>query len=639
MENNLLVEPIPDVQNPDLIPGICHYSSWVAALLLVGMTGLIATTVIGRYIFKQPITGADEMLSLALLGLAFLAFGEVEIQGRHIRVTILTDLFPDKVNLYLNVASGILSIGAVALMAWKALFLTHNFWVSKTASLVMGIPLFIIVLAMVWGSVISVLAFGFNIVRNPKTNILKSLESIPWLVLAIAIPIFLISIPFWIKLVPWTLTKLEAGLIGLSLMFVLLFMGPSVGTVMLFVGYLGTSYIAGLNAGLSVLVQVSYSTATSYGWVVLPLFMFMGNMVFGAGLGTDIYRTAHAWMGHLPGGLAMATIGGCAGFAAACGDSLSTAITLCRISLPEMRRYNYDIALATGALAAGGTLGILIPPSLGFIIYGMLTEQSIGALFVAGIIPGICLASLFNIMIYLRVRKNLTLGPPSEKTPWLERFRALKDTVGILSLFVLVIGGIYAGAFTATEGAGIGAFGAFIAAILKRRFSIKGFIDAIQSATLMNGSIFFILIGAMVLSHFVTVCNIPLAISDFISTLGLNRWIIFAIIMLFYIILGCIMNIMPAVIITLPMIFPTIQALGFDPIWFGVMMVINMEMGQITPPVGINVYAICSVVQDVSMSTVFRGVMPFFLMMLLMMFVLVLVPELATFLPGLFFGP
>jgi len=617
---------------------LCQWTGRLAGVFLVFITALIAVNVLGRYVFRLPVTGADEMLSLALLGLAFLTFGQVEMEGRHIRVTIITGYLPARAKLLFDLASSLLNTGIMVLMGFKTVRLSQNFWADQNTSMVMGIPLFLITIVMAWGALISALSFVVSLTGQLKKLLKEANRSLPWLILAIGLPLLLLSLPFWDKNLPWALTKLETGIAGISLMLILLFLGPPVGTVLLLVGYLGTSYIGNINVGLSVLAQVSYSTATTYGWIVLPLFMFMGNLVFEAGLGQDIYRTAAAWLGHLPGGLAMATVGGCAGFAAACGDSLATAATLCRIALPEMRRFNYDIALATGALAAGGTLGILIPPSLGFIIYGMITEQSIGKLFIAGIIPGIMLASLFNLMIYLRARRNPKIAPPIAKATWPERIISLKGTLGIMSLFLIVIGGIYAGLFTATEGAGIGAVGAFAAAIIKRRFNRQGFLEAVRSAVLMNGSIFHILIGAMVFSYFVTICKLPFALADLISSLTLNRYLILIIIMLIYIALGCIMNIMPAVIITLPMIFPTVTNLGFDPIWFGVMMVINMEMGQITPPVGINVYTICSIVPDVSMGTVFRGVMPFFVMMCLMLLILTLLPSLATFLPNFLMG-
>ena len=613
---------------------ICSLASAFSGLLLVGMVLLIAVTVTGRYFFSQPVTGANEILRLALLGVAFLALGEVELRNRHIKVKMFSDKLPDNVKLLLEFTISILSVGILVLLTWKSFDLAYENWVDRTETLVLGIPIYFVMFAMTIGAFFSLLSFLVGFFQS-IINILERENLYKWMIPVIIFSLLIILTPQWLELISLEMDRTTVGVIGICCMFILLFSGAPVGTIMLLTGYAGTCYISNSIAGLSVLSQVSYSTASSYGWIILPLFMFMGNLVYHSGMAKDIYQTAHAWMGHYPGGLAMATVGGCTGFSAACGDSLSTATTMCMVSLPEMKRYKYDLSLATGAIAAGGTLGILIPPSLGFIIYGMLTDVSIGALFLAGIIPGIMLSSLFMLMIYLRAHRNPSLAPPGEKTSWKEKFASLKGAGAIIALFIIVIGGIYAGLFTPSEGGGMGAFGALVIALLKRRMNLENFFEAIKSTVVMNAAVFFILIGAMVLAHFITVCNIPMALSSLLVEAELNRWLILILVLFGYIIFGCIMNIMPAMIITLPIIFPAIVALGFDPVWFGVLVVITMEMGQITPPVGINVFAICSVAPDIPMGKVFSGIIPFLGMMLLAMIIIMLVPQIATFLPDL----
>jgi len=616
------------------IASLCGWASALAGILLVGMVFLIAVTVIGRYVFNQPVTGANEILRLALLGVAFLALGEVEMRGRHIKVKMLSDKLPADARLILDFSMSILSVGVLVLLTWKSFDLAYDNWLDRTETLVLGLPIYAVMFAMAAGAFLSLLSFAAGFFQK-MLDILERGNLYRWLLPAAMFSVLIFFTPQWLEALSWEVSRTTAGIIGLSLLLLLLFSGAPVGTIMLLVGYAGTCYITSTNAGLSILSQVSYSTASSYGWIVLPLFMFMGNLVFHGGLARDIYKTAHAWLGHYPGGLAMATVGGCAGFSAACGDSLSTATTMCMVSLPEMRRYKYKVSLATGAIAAGGTLGILIPPSLGFIIYGMLTDVSIGALFIAGILPGIMLSGLFIFMIYLRVRINPSLAPRTVEVSWKEKFVSLRGTGAILVLFIVVIGGIYAGLFTPSEGGGVGAFGALVAALVKKRLKWKNFLEAVKSSVVMNASVFYILIAAMVLAHFVTVCKIPIVLSNLLVTTSLNKWIILILVLFGYIIFGCIMNIMPAMIITLPIIFPAMVALGFDPIWFGVLMVITMEMGQITPPVGINVFAIGSVAPDIPMGHVFSGIVPFLLVMVLAMVIIMFIPQIATFLPNL----
>jgi tripartite ATP-independent transporter DctM subunit len=427
---------------------------------------------------------------------------------------------------------------------------------------------------------------------------------------------------------------LTLGLIGIFCMIVLLMVRVPIGFSMALVGFLGFSLLSTFPAGFSMLAMVTYKTAASYTLTVIPLFILMGQFANHSRMGFDLYQTAYRWLGFLPGGLAMASIGACACFAAISGSSMATAATMGMVALPEMKRFQYDDALATGCVAAGGTLGILIPPSTVMIIYGILTEQSIGTLFIAGIIPGLILSGLFMVAIYVVTKRNPTLGPPGPRFSLKEKIYSLKDTWGVITLFLLIIGGLYAGWFTATEAAGMGAFGAFVIILIKRRLTRQTLTDALLETTLTTGMIFTILIGANIFGYFLTVSQMTDQLSTWVAGLDISRYAVMLLICLVYIILGCLMDGLAIMILTLPIVYPLVMGLGFDPIWFGVMMTLLLEMGLITPPVGLNVFVISGIARDVPMYTIFRGIWPFFVAMVICMFLLIVFPQIALFLPA-----
>jgi len=428
---------------------------------------------------------------------------------------------------------------------------------------------------------------------------------------------------------------LTVGYIGIGILILLIFSGIPIGVAMGAVGVAGMAYIAGGGAGLGLLQRVPYDTTANFALSVVPLFILMGAFCFYAGISQDLYRTVYRWLGHQRGGLAMATVGACAGFAAVSGSSLATAATMGTVALPEMRKYKYDDRLATGAIAAGGTIGILIPPSIILIIYGLITEQSIGELFLAGFIPGILEAVFYMVTIYFLTLRNPLLGPRGPQTTFIEKVTALKDTWIVLALFVLVIGGIYLGVFSPSEAGGVGAFGAFLFALGRRRLGWKSFFSSLVETGKTTAMIFIILIGASLLGYFLAVTRLPFELADFVATLPVNRYIILALILVVYIFLGCVMDSMAMILLTVPIFFPVILALGFDPIWFGIIVVRVTEMGQITPPVGINVYVIKGVAKDVPMTTIFRGIIPFFIADIFHVALLIAVPQLSLLLPGL----
>jgi C4-dicarboxylate transporter DctM subunit len=423
------------------------------------------------------------------------------------------------------------------------------------------------------------------------------------------------------------------GAIGIVVMVVLMAVRVPIGVSMGAVGFLGFAYMNGWSPALSMLGLVPYSTVSSFTLTVVPLFVLMGYFASLAGLSQELYDTANRWFGHFRGGLAMATVVACGGFAAICGSSLATAATMGSIALPEMRRVGYDPKFATGCVAAGGTLGILIPPSVIFLIYGFLTEQSIGKLFLAGIAPGIVLVLLFIFTISVITWIKPSLGPPVVRTPFLERLAALRRVWGVAALFLLVIGGMYVGVFTATEAAAVGAFGAFLFAAARQKLTWRSFVVALVNTATTTAMIFAILIGAILLGYFMAVTKVPMALAAFFSGLPVSATLVMIFIIITYVILGGLMDSLAMVLLTVPIFFPVIQALGFDPIWFGVMLVILVEVGLITPPVGMNVFVISGMSKEVSIQDVFLGTAPFLVAMAILLALLMVFPDLALFIP------
>lgn len=424
------------------------------------------------------------------------------------------------------------------------------------------------------------------------------------------------------------------GILGILVMFILLAFRMYIGIAMGLVGFLGLCLIAGVPAASSILEIVPHAEGSSYTLSVIPLFVLMGQFAFISGISTDIYKTVYAWMGRFRGGLAMATVCACAGFAAVCGSSLATGATMGMVAIPEMDKYKYDQRLSTGCVAAGGTLGILIPPSIGFVLYGILTEESIGKLFMAGILPGILLAGLFILAIYIQCKLNPKMGPRGESTTWAVKIKSLGGTWGILLLIFIVMGGLYLGIVTPTEAAGVGAFGSFAIALFKRKLNLQGLILCLRETGKTTAMIFLIIIGANIFSAFLGLARIPMGLADLIAGLALPKTVILAAIILIYIIMGCVMDCYAIMILTVPIIFPVVEAMQFDPIWFGVLMVIVLEVGLITPPVGLNVFVLKGAAPDVPLTTIFRGIWPFLITALLAIVILTIFPEIALFIPS-----
>ncbi len=425
------------------------------------------------------------------------------------------------------------------------------------------------------------------------------------------------------------------GIIGIVALFALIFSRMPVGFLMAIIGFLGFASIVSVDASLNLLAKDMFSVFGSYNLTVIPLFVLMGQIAFHSGISKRLFDTAYTFIGHLPGGLAIATVGACAAFSAICGSTNATAATMAAATLPEMKRYNYKPELATGVVAAGGSLGILIPPSVIFIVYGILTEQSIGELFLAGILPGVLLTLFFvgTIIIWATLRPEL--GPKGPKSTWRERAASLPGTIETLIIFVIVMGGLFMGIFTPTEAGATGAFATLVVAIIQRNITWEGFVQALFETTRISAMILIIVAGATVFGHFLAVSRIPYDIASWISSFQFHPAIIMSFIVLIYLLGGCFIDSLALIMLTIPIFYPVVIDYGFNPIWFGVVIVLVTQIGVITPPVGVNVYVVSGVARDVPLSVIFKGVVPLLLAIILLTFLLIPFPQIATFLPGL----
>jgi tripartite ATP-independent transporter DctM subunit len=425
------------------------------------------------------------------------------------------------------------------------------------------------------------------------------------------------------------------GILGIIVLVAFFLIRMPIAFSMALVGFLGFSYVASFKAGLSILPRDLFEQLSSYSLSAITMFILMGYYAFSAGLGSRLYDAAYKVLGHIRGGLAISSIFACAAFGAICGSSTATAATMGKLAIPAMKRYGYDSTLATGCIAAAGTLGILIPPSVIFLIYGVMTEQSIGKLFISGILPGLVLACFMSIAVWLSCLKNPSYGPKGPKTDLLEKLKAIARTFDVLVLFLVVIGGLLYGFFTPTQAGGVGAAGALIIGLLRRELSWHSFIENTREALRTSCMILTIIACATVFGHFMTVSKIPLNLSNWVSSLKLPPFFIIFIIVLIYLVGGCFIDAIPLIILTIPIFYPIVIGLGYDPIWFGVIIVVVTCMGVITPPVGVNVYVVKGIAKEVPLETIFKGVMPFLLAMIATTICVIAFPPIALLLPGL----
>ena len=431
------------------------------------------------------------------------------------------------------------------------------------------------------------------------------------------------------------MTPIHTGIIGILALMLLLAASMPVAFSMALVGVAGFAVLVSPEAALSMARIEIYETFMSYSLTVIPLFVFMGQMAFHVGISRRLFSAAYCWLGALPGGLAMATVGACAAFGAICGSGPATAATMASVALPEMRRYNYSMELAGGVVAAGGSLGMLIPPSVVFIVYAIMTELSIGKLFMAGVLPGILMTALFCGVIYINCIRHPHLGPAGPRTRLLEKVAALAGVFETLLLFLIVIGGMFTGYFTPTEAAAIGAAGSLLIALCRRKLTWKVLSRATIETVRTSCMVMIIVAGAVVFGRFLAVSRIPFEFAGWLGGLPLPGSVIICCIILFYLFAGCFVDALALILLTIPIFHPVILDLGYNPIWFGVIIVVVTQMGVISPPVGVNVYVVSGIDRDIPLTTIFKGAIPFLITLIIGALLLVIFPQISLFLPGL----
>lgn len=430
------------------------------------------------------------------------------------------------------------------------------------------------------------------------------------------------------------MTPTTVAVISVGLLVFLFLLRMPVAYVMAVVGFVGFAYVASVQGALSLVARDFWALFSSYSLSVIPMFIFMGSIAYYSGMSGRLFDVAYKFYGHLRGGLCLATIFACAGFGAICGSTNAAAAAMGKVTLPEMKKYNYDPSLSTGCVASAGTLAILIPPSTILIIYGILTEESIGKLFAAGILPGLLLTALFALAVYILCRARPALGPAGARSTWKERIKSLPGVIGVLVLFVFVMTGLFLGWFTPTEAGAAGAVGAVIIALVGRTLTWKGFLHSLSDTTLISAMVFLIVAGGTIYGHFLAITRLPYELSAWVGGLSMSPNAVMALIILGYIVGGCFMDSLAMITFTIPILYPVVTGLGFDPIWFGVIIVLVCEMGAITPPVGINVYVIAGVAPDVPMETIFKGIYPFLIALVVCTALLIAFPQIVLFLPS-----
>jgi C4-dicarboxylate transporter, DctM subunit len=430
------------------------------------------------------------------------------------------------------------------------------------------------------------------------------------------------------------MNAIVVGAVGFVILLIIMFMGMPVSFSMILAGFLGFTYVVNSGAAQNVIPGELLSVFSNYSLTSVPMFVLMGEIAFVAGISDRLYDAGQSILGQVKGGLAMASIAACAGFAAICGSTVATAAAMGKVAIPQMQRYGYDASLATGSIASAGTLGILIPPSSTFIIYGIMTEQSIGKLFIAGVLPGLMLASIFTLTVYILCRRNPRLGPAGPPTTMKQKVSGVTGVFETILIFCVVIGGLFLGWFTPSQAGAAGAMAILVAALVRRSITFKGFIQGVKSTTFITAFLLMILAGGLIFGRFIAITKLPFMIANGVTSLEVPHIVILAIIIMIHIVGGCFMDAFALIVLTIPIFFPVILALGYDPIWYGVMIVLLVEMAAITPPVGLNVFVIKGIAPDVPLNTIYKGIYPFVGGLCVAIILIIAFPQICTFLPS-----
>jgi tripartite ATP-independent transporter DctM subunit len=627
--------PLPGVSQAltRIIAPPARWLNGVGAATSLVMVLLVTANVLCRDLFGYSLMATVELEQIMLVVLVFWAMAHAQLNRKHIAVDFFTSRLPQPWRLRLACLTQALGGLFFLLFTWQSLVIAWTYWEKNETTLFLQMSKAPLALVVALGLFLLALALLRDALESSARLREQGEGAVGLSLWGLALALLLVGYgPRWWG---WELDpESYQAAWGLALL-ALLFSGMLIGAGLGYLGMLGMALCFGTDAGLGLLQTVPLATVASYSLCVIPFFILMGEICFHSGLSDKLYRAAYRWVGHWPGGLAIATVLACGAFSAVSGSSLATAATMGTVALPQMRRYGYQDTLATGCIAAGGTIGILIPPSVILIIYGVLVEVPIAELFFAGIVPG--LISLFyyvvTILVWTRLRPEL--GPRAPRFPWDQRLRSLAGTWEVLALFLLVMGGIYGGWFTPTEAGAIGASGALVFGLVRRRISGQNLKSSLLATGRTTAMVFLVVIGTAVFGYFLTSTQIPMCLAEWAAGLPVPPYVVIAAIIACCFVLGCVMGTLPLVFITVPIFAPVVESLGYDLVWFGVVMVVVSEIGLITPPVGMNVFIMKGVAHDVPLSTIFKGILPFLLADLARLITIIAFPPLTLFLPQL----
>jgi tripartite ATP-independent transporter DctM subunit len=611
-------------------------SIYLGAAAIVLMMGITAADVLLRNLFSMVVPGSLEITGLMTILVTLCAIGVVEIERNHIQVDLVLNALPAWLRRPTVSGGLMLTLMIIIVTAMQMIRQSGYLLGNGIVTGVLELPEWPFVAAAAAFAILMALALLANLadalaevfeLRDARANVVLAL----WTLVAALITYTC----FEPGLLQSWLPRDVLGIASVVLCFVLIFLGVHVAAAMAVTAFTGVSLLIMPVASLTSLGTTTIAVVSDQTWSVVPLFTWMGLIVVASGFAQELYKAAYRWIGHLPGGLASASTVACAGLSSIVGDTLSGVYSMGSIALPQMRSYGYDMKLATASIACAATIGVMIPPSIAFIVYGMITEVSIGKLFIAGLLPGILFAVILITLITVRASLNPSLAPKGEKSSWAERLQASRGTWPIILLMLLVLGGIYAGFVTPNEAAGLGVLGAIVIALFMRRLTLEAFWQSITQTLRLTAGIIIIFMFAMVFSRFIAISGLTQQLADLVIGMELGKYEIVIAILVFYVVIGMFMNALPALVLTVPLFYPIAMSAGFDPVWFGVLVVIMVELGVVTPPIGVNVFAISALAKDVPMYDIFKGVLPFWIAYLVLIGLIIVFPGIALFLPSL----
>jgi tripartite ATP-independent transporter DctM subunit len=614
----------------------CRFTNIIGMSLFFLMVMVNFADVIARYVFNKPFSFILDLTGIMMLTGVFLAISHTYNEGAHVGIDIITAKLKPRARLIVDTITVILALIIIAIAIWSNFSnflytISHNINISQSTHFTRSpfVGILVLGLTTLWLLILR------DFFKKIKESIKLNFNASHWAIIIIASAVVVAIAIFWMqpKLVQMSLPAV--GMIGILVSLVFLLSGMPIAFGLILTSFVFIGHIRGITIAMNMLGTEPYSNASAYSWSVIPFFVLMGYLAFYARFGEDLYYAANRWIGHFKGGLALATIAACTGLAAIVGDSVSCVATMSAIARPEMKKYGYDDRLTTGSIVAGATLGPIIPPSVPFIVYGVLTSVSIGTLFVAGIIPGVIMAVIFGLIIVFWVRINPNIASTAAKSTWKQRIISLRAGGPVLIIFLFVIGGMFLGMFTPTEGGAMGAAGVVILALIMRRVKWKFFSQAMIESGKVTSVVFLILIGAMLFTRFGVWCNLSGTTSSFFSGLGIPAMAIIALIFIIFFVLGFVLDSLALTMIGVPIVHPIAVGLGFDPVWFAVLLVIVINSGTITPPVALNLFVIKALNQDIPIGVIFRGALPFVIATFASILLFFFVPGIITWLPGI----